>query len=123
MLDWRGYAGKRVLVGQVGSVFEARGFDLQRCYVLGTLEAGQDLPAAVKAILEDPEAEAPEASEVLWGLEIDEQGTAYQRFHVVIFDDQERLRYGHDFLVAVQQTGITTPAIVVRGVRLEEPPS
>jgi hypothetical protein len=117
MLDLRGYAGKLLLLGQLGSSYQARGFDLQDCYVLGTITAGQDLPATVKAIIEDLEAEAPEASEVLWVLQVNAQGTAGQRFPVVVFDDQARLRYGHAFLTAVADTGIGAQACVVRGVR------
>jgi anion-transporting ArsA/GET3 family ATPase len=121
MLDLRRYAGKMVIVGQLESDYTAHGFNVQRCHVLGTHEAGRDLPATVKAILEDLEAEAPEASEVLWVLEVDDQGTAAYRFPLVVFDEQERLRYGAEFLTVVQETGITTKALVVRGVRLEEP--
>ena len=122
MIDVRGYAGQRLLVGQLGSAFEAHGFDLQRCYLLGTLTDEQDLPAAVKAIIEDLDDELPEADEVLWVLEVNDQGTAYQRFPLVVFDTQERLRYGAEFLTAVVETGITAPALVVRGVQLEDPP-
>jgi hypothetical protein len=112
-----GYAGKLLLLGQLESSYRAHGFELQRCYILGTIEAGQDLPATVKAIIEDLEDEASEAAEVLWVLQVDDEGTAGQRFPVVIFDEQERLRYGAEFLTAVQETGITSRALVVRGVR------
>jgi len=120
MLDLRGYAGQTVMVGQLGSAYEAHGFDLQRCSVLGTIEAGQDLPTTVKAILEDLEDERPEADEVLWVLEVTDQGTAGQRFPLVVFDAHERLRYGAEFFTAVMNTGTTAQACVVRGVRLEE---
>jgi len=109
------------LAGQLGSAFEAHGFKLQHCHVLGTLEAGRDLPATVEVILEDLEAEAPEAPEGLWALEVDDQGAALQAFPPVVFDQQERLRYGAEFLTAVQETGITAKALVVRGLRLEDP--
>jgi hypothetical protein len=122
MLDLRGYAGKMVVLGQLGSSYEADGFDLQRCYVLGTIDAGQDLPAAVKAIIEDLEDEMPEADEVLWALEVNAQGVPVQRFPLVVYDDHEQLRYGAEFLTAVVETGITAKALVVRGIQLEEPP-
>jgi anion-transporting ArsA/GET3 family ATPase len=121
MLDWRQYAGQTVMVGQFESAYLAGGFDLQRCYMLGMLDASHDLPATVKAILEDLEAEAPEASELLWGVHVDNRGAALQAFPLVVFDAQERLRYGAEFVTAVQKTGIRVKVLVVRGVRLGEP--
>jgi hypothetical protein len=122
MLDLRGYAGQWVILGQLGSSYEAGGFDLGRCYVLGTIAAGQDLPLAVKAIIEDLDDDLPEADEVLWALEVNEHGMPGQRFPLVVFDTHERLRYRAEFLAAVVETGMTVPALVVRGVALEDPP-
>ena len=122
MQDLQAYAGRTVILGQLGSAYEAHGFDLQRCYVLGAIDAGQDLPAAVKAIIEDGADEAPEADEVLWALQVNDQGTAAQRFPLVVFDAQERLRYGAEFLTAVVETDTGAEAVVVRGVHLDDPP-
>jgi hypothetical protein len=119
MLDLRKYAGKLLLLGQLESSYQARGFELQHCYLLGTIEGDQDLPAGVKAIIEDLEEEAPEASEILWALQVNDQGTAGQRFPIVVFDDQEQVRYGREFLTAVVETGVGAQACVVRGVRFE----
>jgi hypothetical protein len=119
MLDLRKYAGKLLLLRQLGSSYEAGGFDLQRCYVLGIIDTGQDLPEAVKAIIEDLEDEMPLADEVLWALEVNAQGVPVQRFPLVVYDDHEQLCYGAEFLAAVVETGITAKALVVRGVRFE----
>ena len=121
MLDLRGYAGQMVLVGQLWSHYHAEGFTLARCYVLGTLATGQDLSAAVKALLEDLEAEDPEADELLWALQVDADGVPVRRYPLVIYDTQGRLRYGADFLHAIVRTGIATEALVVRGVALADP--
>jgi hypothetical protein len=90
--------------------------------VLGTLQTGQDLSATVKAILEDLDTEAAEAAEVLWAVEVSEQGVPVRRLPVVVFDTHERLCYGAEFLEAVVQTGRSVEMLVVRGVQLEDPP-
>jgi len=121
MLDWRDYAGQIVLVGQLWSWYQAHGFDLQRCYILGTLATGQDLSPAVKALLEDLDTEAPQADEVLWALAIDASGQPMRRYPLIVYDTHERLRYGAEFLQAVVQTEITTDALVLRHVQLADP--
>jgi len=110
-----------VLVGQLGSSYTAGGFNLERCYVLGTLATGQDLSDTVKALLEDLDIEAPDADEVLWVLEVNAHGVPVQRFPLLVYDTQERLRYGAEFLAAVVQTGMSVKAVVLRGVELADP--
>jgi hypothetical protein len=116
MIDWRGFAGQKVIVGLSERDYEARGIDLQHCYVLGLLEDGSDLPETVKAIIGD---EAQEASELLWVVHVADDGTRGQVLPLVVFDDQERLRFGQEIVAAVRDTGITTTVCVIRGVRFD----
>ncbi len=106
-MDFQPYAGKRVIVGEAG--------EQRRLYYLGTLDEG-DLPAHVKAIIED---DAYEASESLYVVAVSDDGHPELKVPLVVFDDQGGLRYGLEFLTAVRETGITAPACVVRGVRFE----
>jgi len=116
MIDWQGFAGQTVIVGQSGSDYEAPGIDLQRCYILGLLEDRNDLPEAVKAIIED---DAEEASESLWVVHVADDATCGQVLPLVVFDDHQRLRYGQEFVAAARDTGITTTVCVIRGVRFD----
>jgi hypothetical protein len=106
-MDYRPYAGKQIIVGKTAKT--------QKPYYLGTLDEG-DLPAHVKAIIED---DADEASEVLYVVAVGDDGRPGPKVPLVVFDDQGGLRYGLEFLAAVRETGITAPACVVRGVRFE----
>jgi hypothetical protein len=110
-----------VLLGQLRSSFAAHGYDLAHCYVLGTLASGQDLPEAVKALIEDLDAEAPEAAELLWALQVDAETQQARLYPLVVYDTQGRLRYGVEFLEEVARTGRTTEAVVLRSVELADP--
>jgi hypothetical protein len=107
-MDFRPYAGERVIVGETG--------EQRRLYCLGTLLDGGDVPAHVKAIIED---DAYEASELLYVVPVSDDGRPEGKYPLVVVNDLGRLRYGLEFLTAVRETGITAPAWVVRGVRFE----
>jgi hypothetical protein len=106
-MDFQPYAGKQVIVGEAG--------EQRRLYDLGTLDEG-DLPAHVKAIIED---DGDEASELLYVVAVSDDGHPEPTVPLVVFDDQGGLRYGLECLTAVCETGIGPPACVVRGVRFE----
>jgi hypothetical protein len=113
-VDFRPYAGQLVIIGHTWAE-PMPTWEQTRFYILGPLT--EDLPAHVKAIIQD---DAEESAEALYVARVNEAGAVEQYCPLVVFDDQDRLRYGQEFLQAVIQTGQASPALTVRNVHFDE---
>jgi hypothetical protein len=113
-LDFRPYAGQLVIIAHVWQE-PMPAYHKRRFYILGPLT--DDLPAHVKAIIQD---DGEEGAEQLYVAIVNEDGAVEQHCPLVVFDDQERLRYGADYLHVIIKTGQTSPAVTVRGVHFDE---